>query len=630
MCGICGVIGHKTDNKIQEDIIRRMCKELQHRGPDDEGFYLKNGRMSVGLGHRRLKIIDLSNAGRQPMANEDGSAWLVFNGEIYNFQQLRKDLKDKGHRFKSNTDAEVVLHLYEDFAEGCLSYLRGMFAFAIWDEKQDKLFLARDRIGQKPFFYYYDNRYFCFASEFSALLASGLVNKDINYEAMDRYLTFGYVPVPATIYKRVFKMPPAHYGVFQNGKLNLQKYWNLDYSHKIAISEKEAAQELIKVLGEAVKLRLVSDVPLGAFLSGGIDSSTVVALMSRLTNKVNTFSIGFDDMDFNELKYARNIARYFSTEHREFIVKPKALEILPLLTERYGEPYADSSAIPTYYVARETKRYVTVALNGDGGDESFAGYERYQAMVLAEGYNRLPAFFRDRLRQALIHLLPDALNFKNKRRRLRRFFENVSLPFYSRYCRWVCMINDDEKNGLYSEDFRKQLSNGNPADWLRDYPGLPADMKLIDRLMAIDIKTNLVNDLLVKMDIASMVNSLETRSPFLDQEVMQFAATLPCDFKLKRLIKKYILKKSVKDLLPPGNIHRPKMGFGVPVGKWMRGELKDYTCSILLSKRALNRGYFNPVNFKDYVNAHLNGKKDHTSGLWTLLMFELWHRRFAG
>ena len=627
MCGICGIIA--VNSKIDKNNLQAMCEKLVHRGPDDEGTYISQGsKYSVGLGHRRLSIIDLSKNGHQPMPNENHSAWLVFNGEIYNYQKLRKELKDRGHQFRSNTDSEVVLHLYEDFAEDCLSHLQGMFAFAIWDEKQEKLFLARDRLGQKPLLYSYDGRRFCFASEFSALLASGVVNKDINQKAIDQYLTFGYVPAPSTIYKKVFKVLPAHYGIFQNSKLKLQKYWDLNYSPKISISEDEASQELIRLLKKATSTRLVSDVPLGAFLSGGIDSSTVVALMSQLSNKVKTFSIGFDESDFSELKYARNIAKRYSTDHNEFIVKPKALEILPLLVERYGEPYADSSAIPSYYVAQETKKYVTVALNGDGGDESFAGYERYQAMKLAESYNRLPAFFREGLRQVIINVVPDSADFKNKRRRLRRFSENISLPFYPRYCRWVSMIDDKNKNILYSENFKKQLTNHNLSDWLRDYPNLPDDMELIDRLMAIDIKTNLANDLLVKMDIASMANSLETRSPFLDQEVMQFAAMLPGNFKLKKLIKKYILKESIKNLVPSDNIHRKKMGFGVPVGKWMREELRDYTQDVILSKRALKRGYFNSDNLKSYVNKHLNGSKDHASGLWTLLMFELWHQRF--
>lgn len=594
MCGICGIID-PGGNPIKKEILQNMCAALVHRGPDDEGIYISSQlKPSAGLGHRRLKIIDLSEAGHQPMPNEDGSLWLVFNGEIYNFQKLRKDLKNKGHRFRSGTDAEVVLHLYEDYAEDCLSYLRGMFAFAIWDKKKSKLFLARDRLGQKPLLYYYDGQHFCFASEFSALLASGLVDKNINYEAIDQYLTFGYVPAPATIYKRIFKILPAHFGIFQNGKINLKKYWELDYSPKIVISEKEAAQEIIRILKEAVSLRLISDVPLGVFLSGGIDSSTVTAIMSQLADRVQTFSIGFDTADFDELKYARNITTRYSTEHHEFIVKPKALEILPLLVERYGEPYADSSAIPTYYVSQQTREFVTVALNGDGGDESFAGYERYQAMALAEFYNRIPSLFRGGLRKAIIHLVPDSVNFKNKRRRLRRFFENVSNPFYPRYCRWVSMINDNDKNNLYRESFKNQLENENPASWLEEYPGLSEDIDLVDRLMAIDIKTNLANDLLVKMDIASMANSLETRSPFLDHKLMEFAAKLPAEYKMKRLIKKYILKKAIKDLIPQENIHRRKMGFGVPVGEWFRNDLKDFLCETLLSSSSLDRAYFKP------------------------------------
>lgn len=628
MCGICGIVDYSRNSSLTDDMIRRMCTAMTHRGPDDEGIFIKKGLPSVGLGHRRLSIIDLSLAGHQPMTNEDESVRLVFNGEVYNYKELRAGLEVKGHKFFSHTDIETVIHLYEEYGEDCVKYLRGMFAFAIWDEKQDRLFFARDRIGKKPFLYYYDDRYFCFASEFSALLKSGLVDKKIDHESINKYLTFGYVPAPTTIYKKAFKLLPAHYGILENGKLTLQKYWDLDYSLKITISEKEATQELIKLLKEAIALRLGSDVPLGVFLSGGIDSSTIVALMSQFVNKVKTFSIGFEDEDYNELTYARNIAKYFSTDHHEFIVKPKALEILPLLVEHYGEPYADSSAIPTYYVARETKKYVTVALNGDGGDESFAGYERYQAMVIAERYNRIPAILRDNLAHVVIGLLPDVFDFKDKRRRLRRFLENASAPFYTRYCRWVSMIDENTKNKLYTNDFRQKLSHVSPADWLRDYPDLPKNMELVDRLMATDIKTNLANDLLVKMDIASMANSLETRSPFLDQEIMQFVARLPCKFKLKGLTKKYILKKSIKNLLPRRNIYRPKMGFGVPVGKWMRGELRDYVKDILLSKHALNRGYFNPDCLKDQVNQHINGVRDHTFGLWTLLMLELWHQEF--
>ena len=627
MCGICGIISHKQS--INEDSLKEMCRRLEHRGPDNQGIYIHRGPISaVGLGHKRLAVIDLSDRARQPISNEDNSMQLIMNGEIYNYQQLRQQLKQRGHRFKSNSDAEVVLHLYEESAEDCLLSLRGMFAFAIWDGRANKLFLGRDRLGQKPLLYYHNREDFCFSSEFFSLLASGLFAPEIDYKAIDQYLTFGYVPAPRTIYQKVFKLLPAHYGILDNGKFSVQKYWELDYSRKIVISEKEAAEELIRLLKEATGLRMLSDVPLGAFLSGGIDSSTVAALMSQLSSKVKTFSIGFEDSDYNELEHARRISRFFSTEHHEFIVRPKALEVLPLLVQSYGEPYADSSAIPTYYLSRETRRYVTVALNGDGGDESFAGYERYQAMALAESYNRIPAFFRNGLKAAALSLLPEAIEVKDKRRRLRRFLENVSAPFYLRYCRWICMIRDQIKDKLYSGSFKERLPEDYTADWLRDFPDLPKDMELIDRLMAIDIKTNLANDLMVKMDIASMANSLETRSPFLDPELMQFAASLPANFKLKRSVKKYILKKAIKDLLPHENINRAKMGFGIPVGRWMRKELKDYIQDALLSPRALKRGYFHAGNLKDYVNKHVNGQKDHAFGIWTLLMLELWHQRF--
>ena len=628
MCGICGIID--LDGKpVRKEIISHMCATLIHRGPDGEGVYISSqSKPSAGLGHRRLKIIDLTEAGHQPMTNEDGSVWLTFNGEIYNYQQLRKDLRDKGHQFRSNTDAEVVLHLYEDFAEDCLSYLRGMFAFAIWDERKGELFLARDRLGQKPLLYYHDSHHLCFASEFSALLVGGQIDRNINDKAIDQYLTFGYVPAPETIYKGIFKLLPGHYGVYKDGKLNFKKYWDLDYSHKIAISEEEAALELIRQLKEAVSLRLSSDVPLGIFLSGGLDSSAVTALMSQLTNRVRTFSIGFEEADFNELEYARIVSRCFSTDHHEFMVKPKALEILPLLVERYGEPYADSSAIPSYYVAKETRKYVTVALNGDGGDESFAGYDRYQAMVLAKSYNHLPSILQDGLSRAIISIAPDRLNYKNRRKRLRRFLENASLPFYSRYCNWISIINDTEKNRLYSEGFKQKLGNSKSEDWLRDYPNLSRDVKLVDRLMAIDIKTNLANDLLVKMDIASMANSLETRSPFLDHKFMEFAAKLPPEYKMKRLIKKYILKKAIKDLIPKEILQRRKMGFAVPVGEWFRNNMKGFLREILLSQSSLNRGYFKPEVIKNMVNQHIDKRVDYTFQLWSLLMLELWHQRF--
>lgn len=605
-----------------------MCAEIKHRGPDDEGVFINRDTPSIGLGHTRLSIIDLSAAGHQPMANEDQTIQIVLNGEIYNYKELRAELEGKGHKFKSNTDTETVVHLYEEYGESLVKYLRGMFAFALWDTRKIKLLLARDRVGKKPLLYFYENGKFCFASEFTSLLASDLIPKKINYASLDNYLTYGYIPAPFTIYENVFKLLPAHTLVFENNEIMVRRYWQLDYTDKIDISEQEAAEEILKLLKEAVKIRLYSDVPLGAFLSGGIDSSTVVALMSQLSDKkVNTFSIGFDDVDYDELQYAKNIARKYGTNHHEFIVRPKALEILPLLVERYGEPYADSSCVPTYYVAQQTKKRVTVALNGDGGDESFAGYERYQAMLMAEALQKSPGIARNILK-GITGLLPDSLSSKNFSRRLKRFLEAYSLPFNKRYLRWVSIFDTELKKQLYTDEFNLRVS---PVDTLASvdkYLFLPNDRAMLDCLLDTDVHTYLPDDLLVKVDITSMANSLEARSPFLDHKLMEFAARLPADYKIKGRVKKYILKKTIKDLVPRGNIYRKKMGFGAPVGKWLRNDLREYLCDILLSNRCLKRGYFRSETLKGMVLSHIESKKDYSFQLWALLMLELWHRKF--
>ena len=628
MCGICGVINY-NNREVKDSIIRKMCTTMKHRGPDDEGVYINNTSSHVGLGHRRLSIIDLSLAARQPISNENNSVYLVMNGEIYNYKILTEELIRRGHRFKSRSDSEVVVHLYEEYGQDLVKYLRGAFAFAIWDDKVKRLVLARGRVGKKPLVYSNMDEEFCFASELLPLVESNLVKREINFEALHYYLSFGYIPAPLTIYKNVFKLQPAHILILKDSKIETYCYWKLNYNEKLKIDLLEAEKELMRHLEEAVKIRLYSDVPIGVFLSGGIDSSTVVALMSKLHNaRVKTFSIGFDESDYDELSHARRVAKLFNTDHHEFIVKPDALEVLPELINRYGEPYADSSAIPTYYVSKKTRQFVTVALNGDGGDESFAGYERYQAMYLAQAYNKIPNLLKNSITCIFLKLLSDSINPRNKNRRLRRFLENASAPFYPRYLRWVCMLSETEKQELYNADFFKIVRQYDSLSWLKDYPKASPKMQLLDRLLLTDIKTNLANDLCVKMDIASMANSLETRSPLLDQEVMQFAASLPSIFKMNHLTKKYILKRAITKLIPAANIHRKKMGFGVPIGHWMRNELKDYVKENLLSKKALGRGYFNKEALRDYVFEHTEAKKDHTSGLWTLLMLELWHQHF--
>lgn len=630
MCGICGIIDHKG-GLVNESMVKSMADKLSHRGPDDQGIYCScESTPAVALGHRRLSIIDLSRNGHQPMSNEDGSIWIILNGEIYNHKELRPELEKKGHKFISNTDTEVVVHLYEEYKEECVKYLRGMFAFAVWDANKKSLMLARDRAGKKPLLYYHDGEVFCFASEFASLLESGSVKKNINHVAISNYLTFGYIPAPSTIYRNVLKLPPAHILILRDNKVTLRRYWELDYSNKVKISEGEAADEVLRLLKEAVKIRLYSDVPLGAFLSGGIDSSAVVGLMSELAgDRVKTFSIGFEEKDYNELAYARNIAERFGTDHHELIVRPNAIKILPLLVERYGEPYADSSSIPTYYVCRETKRFVTVALNGDGGDELFAGYERYHAMLASEVYGRMPGLVRKSMK-FFVHALPDSADPKNNIRRLKRFFDGIDLPPASRYVRWLGIFSEKLKKELYAESYASNPEGSDPISLIRRYLSDSSVPGLLDRLLMADTNIYLPDDLLVKVDIASMANSLEARSPFLDHKLMEFAASLPAQYKMKNFTKKYILKKALKGLVPDENLHRRKMGFGMPVGKWLKGELKDLMTDTLLSENSFGKLYFRQKTVESLIDDHIRAGKDRSFRLWALLMLELWYQKARG
>ena len=607
--------------------MRAMLHAMEHRGPDDEGIRISGQEPLVQLGHRRLSIIDLSAAGHQPLSNERGTVWVVLNGEIYNFHELKDQLIAQGHTFASATDTEVIVHLYEEYGVDCINQLRGMFAFALWDESKKMLFIGRDRVGKKPLFYHNRNSIFCFASELAALCASGLIRKQVSAAALDHYLSFGYVPAPASIFEGVCKLMPGHYLTVQEGNIRDVAYWSLKYDDKIDIPGQEAEEELIRLLDESVKIRMYSDVPLGAFLSGGVDSSAVVAIMARHAGRVKTFSIGFEDDDYSELKYARAIAQRYSTDHHEFIVKPNAVDILPVLVERYGEPYADSSCIPTYYVSRETKRFVTVALNGDGGDESFAGYERYQAMLIADRIASMPAIARTAM-QGLCSVLPDSVDPKNKFRRIRRFFDAAYLPQHSRYMKWVSIFDERMKQALYEPRFAAQLSAGSSDAAMGALFSHYRHSSVLDTLLDIDIHSYLPDDLLVKVDIASMANSLECRSPFLDTRLMEFAARLPVGFKLRGSVKKYVLKKAVERFVPKQNLYRRKMGFGVPVGKWFRSELNGFLRDTLLSSACVRRGYFRPGVIKNLVEAHSAGRADHSFQLWALLMLEAWHEKF--
>ncbi len=625
MCGIVGV-ANANSRSVDREVLEKMNACIVHRGPDDDGFYVNE---NVGLAMRRLSIIDVAH-GKQPMRNEAKTAWIVFNGEIYNFQELKKDLEKEGDKFYTNCDTEVILHLYDRYGADCVQHLRGMFAFAIWDERKKSLFIARDRIGKKPLLYSHQpNGDLIFGSEFQALLAHPSVSREVNNEAIHHYLSYICVPAPLTAYRQIRKLEPAHWLEWKDGEIKTERYWLPNFNKKIKISEPEAEEETMRLMREATKMRMISEVPLGAFLSGGVDSSMVVALMAQESaTPVKTFSIGFEEEDFSELKYAKRVAEHIGAEHHEFIVKPDATEILPTLVEHYGEPYADSSAIATYYVARETRKHVTVALNGDGGDESFAGYERYFAMRLAEKYNRLPAFLRGNLVEKVFNLVPTSEIKRSRARDVKRFLKAASLPKVERYFQWVSAIDRETKQNLYTEDFSRQVSEFDSAQFLQTWFSKANGMSIVDATMSTDQMTYLPNDLLVKVDIASMAVSLEARSPFLDHKVIEFAASLPEAIKIRGTETKYLLKKVASRVVPPEVLYRKKIGFGVPLTHWFRGALKDYLREVLLSEKSLKRGLVKPEAVRNFVEQHTTGKQDFTNQLWTLLMLELWFQRF--
>lgn len=625
MCGIVGFVntGSKTVNR---EVLERMNKCIVHRGPDEDGFYVNE---NVGLAMRRLSIIDLKG-GQQPIFNENKTKAIVFNGEIYNFQELKIDLEKRGHKFYTNSDTEVIIHLYDEHGMDCVQFLRGMFAFAIWDDLEKSLFIARDRVGKKPLLYSHQpNGDLIFGSEFRALLSHPNIGKEIDYEAINHYLSYLCVPAPLTAFKQIRKLEPAHWLLWKNGEIKINRYWTPNFHDKIKISEAEAAEETLRILREATKMRMISEVPLGAFLSGGVDSSTVVALMAEESSTpVKTFSIGFEEEDFSELKYAKRVAEHIGAEHHEFIVKPNAIEILPTLVEHYGEPYADSSAIPTYYVARETRKHVTVALNGDGGDESFAGYERYLAMRLSEKYHKIPGFVRKGLLEKAINLVPTSELKRSRARDLKRFLKAASLPKVERYFRWVSAIDRESKEKLYTDSFRNEVKSFDSADFIKQWFDKSNGNGIVDATMFTDQMTYLPNDLLVKVDIATMANSLEARSPLLDHKVIEFAASLPENIKLKGTENKSLLKKVASRLVPPEVLYRKKMGFGVPITHWFRGQLKDYLQANLLSDKFAKRGIIKNEVVTKLVNEHLNAERDHVWQLWTLLMLELWFQQF--
>ena len=621
MCGIAGVVSATRESDITEALVHHMCQQIVYRGPDDEGLHVADG---AGLGMRRLSIIDLSG-GHQPVFNEDRSAWVVFNGEIYNFPELRPELEKRGHRFYTKSDTEVIIHLYEEMGAECVQKLRGMFSLAIYDKTKRKLILARDRLGKKPLHYALLKDKLYFGSEIKSILAVAPELAEVNAQALLEYLYFGYVPDPITAFTGIQKLPPGHLLEFENGKISVRQYWDLPaYDTYFPKSEEECLEELERRLFEATRIRLISDVPLGAFLSGGVDSSTVVAMMARASSgPVKTFSIGFTKDDFNEAHYARIVAQKFGTEHHEMILEPDVVETVEHLTSSLEEPFGDSSMLPTYYVSQMARKHVTVALSGDGGDEIFAGYDRYRIHADRRIFEHVPEWARRFYRNGIFPRLPKTM-------RGRKFTYNVSLPWQERYVDGLSFVPAFERDmPLLSDGFRDVLrSSDDPGNVLRRYFTHAPAKDPVSQLLYVDTKTYMVADILTKVDRMSMLNSLEVRVPIIDHELVEWAAGLSSTWKLRGRRQKYILLKLAERVgVPREALYRKKQGFSLPLVHWMRNELKEMLM-ILLDSRTLQRGYFDPSGIRHLMNDHLYGGREMSGRIWRLLMFELWHRNF--
>jgi len=637
MCGITGAIWTDPAKALEQDALRRMIEVLRHRGPDEEGDYVAELRRrppredlpGVALGHRRLAIIDVAG-GRQPLANEDGSIQVILNGEIYNYRELRRRLEGAGHRFRTDSDTETLVHLYEDEGPKFLEHLVGMFAIAVWDARRGQLVLARDRLGQKPLVYRHEPGRLLFASELKSLLEVPGVPREIDPQALDEYITYQYVPHPRTIFRGIAKLPPGYRAVYRNDRLVIQPYWQPDFHTEESRPLEEYAHRLREAMTASVELRLQSEVPLGAFLSGGIDSTIVVGLMRQLCDEpVRTFSIGFPVAEYDETRYARIAAERFGTLHEEFRVEPDAMEILPRLVWHFDEPFGDSSAVPTWYVSQLGRRHVTVALTGDGGDELFAGYPRYKAAQLGGRFDRLPRLPRRVLAGRYWQHLPASPRQKCLRRQWKRFVEVLNESPARRYLDWISIFNERQRAELYSEEFVAALPDSDPVQFLSGPMSAGSHRGAVTATSLADLVTYLPCDLMTKVDVASMAHGLECRQPFLDHRVVELALRMPAELKFRRGRGKRILTETFADLLPKEIRRRPKMGFGVPLDHWFRHELKDFSRDVLLDSRTLERGCFRREAVAKLLDDHQSARFDHAYRLWSLLVLELWQRQWC-
>jgi asparagine synthase (glutamine-hydrolysing) len=627
MCGICGFC-FPDKRSVDIDILKKMTSTLQHRGPDDEGYYTNKG---IGLGHRRLSIIDL-DTGKQPIHNEDETIYVVFNGEIYNFPEIKKELEKKGHRFYTKTDTEILVHLYEEREERCVESLAGMFAFAIWDEKKRKLLLARDRIGIKPLYYAYNGKGLAFASEPKALLQLPWVERSLDTQGLSHYLSYDFIPAPYCIYEDIRKIPPGHQVVYQDGRFRCESYWDLDLSDRFDgdLDEGELCKMIWRDFCGVVKTHLISDVPLGVLLSGGIDSTSVLAaLRYEGVDDVKTFSIGFDDPSFDESKYFRRAASFFETEHHEEVLAPhKLIDIIPEVASILDEPLADASIMPTYLLSRFTKGYVKVALGGDGGDELFAGYPTYQAFLLSRYYEKLPQIMKSFV-EAAVKKLPVAFKNMSLDFRAKKFIHGIPYPPVERYYIWMGTFSPNEKKELLASGIKRGLEDLNSFYVLHDYLRDKTFSSELGKLLYLDTKLYLQDGVLAKVDRASMAHGLEVRVPFLDHRFVELVTGLPEGLKLKGFTTKYLWKKAIRDRIPEEIRKRGKKGFGIPIAKWLCGELRDLMLELLSEKRLKKQGIFNPSAVRRLVTDHLAHRVDNRKKLWNLLIFQLWWDSFG-
>ena len=630
MCGITGwanLDSYAPPPDGARDLLHAMCERMIHRGPDSEGLFVTTG---VALGMRRLAIIDLVT-GEQPAYNEDKSVAVILNGEIYNYRELRSELERRGHVFRSASDTEVLPHLYEEYGDAMVNELNGMFAFALWDSRRRRLLIARDRFGEKPLYWGVFDETLLFASEPKVLLAHPAVKPALNLNALRQYLSFDYVPAPLSIYEGINKLPAAHKLTVENGRVNVERYWRLSYETTAPVpSENEAAERLRELLADAVRMRLVSDVPLGVLLSGGVDSSTVAALAVRASSEaVKTFSISFAESSFDESAYARGVAKFLGTDHHEERLSANlAANLVSEIGAWMDEPFSDPSLVPTYLLSRFTRKHVTVALGGDGGDELFAGYPMYAGHRWAEVYKHVPLALRRGLVEPVIRLLPVKTKNLSFDYKAVRFVTGAKYDTVARHHVWFGSFTPEEQDQLLTRE-ALAASDGRiyaSAQLIADECN---NDDVVTRMQSVDTQLYLAEDILTKVDRASMAVSLEVRAPFLDPRVAEFAASLPCNYKLRGLKTKYILKKAVHELLPPFVTRRGKKGFGVPVAEWLKEKLRPLARDLLSTERVRRAGVFNPEYVARLQDEHERGVANHRKLLWTLLMFELWHESFV-